>query len=55
MTGIDLPIKAAGFLLKKEIKSFGKALEYPERPFCLIMGGAKVKDKIQLIYNLLDK
>jgi phosphoglycerate kinase len=55
MTGIDLPIKAAGFLLKKEIRCFGKALEFPEKPFCVIMGGAKVKDKIQLIFNLLDK
>jgi len=55
MVGINLPIKAAGFLMKKEIQCFGKALENPERPFCVIMGGAKVKDKIQLILNLLDK
>jgi len=55
MVGINLPIKAAGFLMKKEIQSFGKALENPEKPFVVIMGGAKVKDKIQLIMNLLDK
>jgi len=55
MVGINLPIKAAGFLMKKEIQSFGKALENPEKPFIVIMGGAKVKDKIQLIMNLLDK
>lgn len=55
MVGINLPIKAAGYLMKKEIQSFGKALENPEKPFVVIMGGAKVKDKIQLIMNLLDK
>jgi phosphoglycerate kinase len=55
MVGVNIPIKAAGFLMKKEIQAFGKALESPEKPFCVIMGGAKVKDKIQLIMNLLDK
>lgn len=47
--------KAAGFLLKKELTYFAKALENPERPFLAILGGAKVADKIQLIENLLDK
>lgn len=55
MVGVSHDIKAAGFLMKKEIQSFGKALEAPDKPFCVIMGGAKVKDKIQLIMNLLDK
>lgn len=55
MVGIDLPQKAAGFLLKKELQYFAKALENPERPFLAILGGAKVADKIQLIKNLLDK
>lgn len=55
MAGIDLPQKAAGFLLKKELEYFSKALEHPERPFLAILGGAKVADKIQLIKNLLDK
>uniref|UniRef100_S4RBY2 Phosphoglycerate kinase n=1 Tax=Petromyzon marinus TaxID=7757 RepID=S4RBY2_PETMA len=55
MVGCDLPIKAAGFLMKKELDYFAKALEKPERPFLAILGGAKVKDKIQLINNLLDK
>lgn len=32
MTGIDLPVRAAGYLMKKEIDYFGKALEHPERP-----------------------
>ncbi|CAJ0859712.1 7849_t:CDS:2, partial [Entrophospora sp. SA101] len=55
MVGVNLPIRAAGFLLKKELDFFGKALENPERPFLAILGGAKVSDKIKLIDNLLDK
>ncbi|WP_188454085.1 phosphoglycerate kinase [Virgibacillus oceani] len=45
---------AAGFLMEKEISVLGKALESPERPFTAIIGGAKVKDKINVIENLLD-
>ncbi|KAF0526864.1 phosphoglycerate kinase [Gigaspora margarita] len=55
MVGVKLPVKASGFLLKKELEFFGKALEDPDRPFLAILGGAKVSDKIQLINNLLDK
>lgn len=55
MVGVDLPQKAAGFLMKKELEYFAKALESPQRPFLAILGGAKVSDKIQLIDNLLDK
>ncbi|KAG4304286.1 hypothetical protein PORY_002261 [Pneumocystis oryctolagi] len=55
IVGINLPQKAAGFLMKKELDYFSKALENPERPFLAILGGAKVSDKIQLIDNLLDK
>ncbi|KAK7741747.1 phosphoglycerate kinase [Cytospora paraplurivora] len=55
MVGVDLPQKASGFLVKKELEYFAKALENPERPFLAILGGAKVSDKIQLIDNLLDK
>lgn len=55
MVGVDLPIKAAGFLLDKELVYFAKALDAPERPFVSILGGAKVADKIQLIMNMLDK
>lgn len=54
MVGINLPIKAAGYLLKKETDYFAKALENPNRPLLVILGGAKVKDKIQLIMNLLN-
>ncbi|MDA8353226.1 MAG: phosphoglycerate kinase, partial [Firmicutes bacterium] len=45
----------AGFLMKKELDTLGQALEDPERPFTAIIGGAKVKDKIGVIDNLLDK
>lgn len=55
MVGVDLPQKAAGFLMKKELDYFAKALEDPQRPFLAILGGAKVSDKIQLIDNLLGK
>lgn len=55
MVGVDLPQKAAGFLMKKELDYFGKALGEPARPFLSILGGSKVSDKIQLIDNLLDK
>ncbi|CCC09126.1 hypothetical protein SMACR_03048 [Sordaria macrospora] len=55
MVGVDLPQKAAGFLMKKELEYFAKVLESPQRPFLAILGGAKVSDKIQLIDNLLDK
>lgn len=55
MVGFNLPQKAAGFLVAKELTYFAKALENPQRPFLAILGGAKVSDKIQLIDNLLDK
>ncbi|RVD84278.1 uncharacterized protein DFL_006039 [Arthrobotrys flagrans] len=55
MVGVDLPQKASGYLVKKELEYFAKALENPERPFLAILGGAKVSDKIQLIDNLLPK
>lgn len=45
----------SGFLIEKEVKFLGDALENPERPFVAIMGGAKVGDKIPVIENLLKK
>ncbi len=45
----------AGLLMEKELEVLGKALSNPERPFTAIVGGAKVKDKIGVIDNLLDK
>ncbi|KAI4496861.1 hypothetical protein M0804_000671 [Polistes exclamans] len=55
MMGDGFDIRASGFLLKKELEYFAKALDNPERPFLAILGGAKIADKIQLINNLLDK
>ena len=46
---------AAGFLLEKEIKFIGGAVDNPQRPFVAILGGAKVSDKISVIENLLNK
>jgi 3-phosphoglycerate kinase len=45
----------AGFLIEKELKVMGEALENPKRPFVAILGGAKVSDKIGVINNLLNK
>ena len=45
----------AGFLVEKEIEYFGKVTGNPDKPFCLLLGGAKVADKIPLIENMLDK
>jgi phosphoglycerate kinase len=55
MVGVNLPIKASGFLMKKELEAFAAVLDAPKRPLLAILGGAKVADKIQLINNLLDK
>lgn len=46
---------AAGYLMEKEIKFIGGAVDTPARPFVAILGGAKVSDKIGVIENLLDK
>ncbi len=50
-----VPIKCAGFLMRKELQSFKLALEKPARPVIAILGGAKVSDKVGVIQNLLDK
>jgi phosphoglycerate kinase len=55
MTGVQLPQRACGYLMKKELDAFGAVLDHPKRPLLAILGGAKVADKIQLINNLLDK
>lgn len=44
-----------GLLLERELKTFEPLLYNPKRPFTLILGGAKVKDKIGVIENLIDK
>jgi phosphoglycerate kinase len=55
IVGINLPLKVAGLLMIKELISFGTVLESAKKPFVLIMGGAKVRDKIKLITNMLNK
>ncbi len=46
---------AVGFLIEKELKYLGEAVDDPQRPFVAILGGAKVSDKINVIKNLLPK
>ena len=46
---------AVGYLMEKEIEYIGNAVNNPVRPFAAILGGAKVKDKINVINNLLEK
>lgn len=50
-----IDIAVCGYLIQKELKFLGSAVESPERPFVAILGGAKVSDKIAVINNLLDK
>ena len=45
----------AGFLVQKEIEYFEKVTKNPDKPYCLLLGGAKVADKIPLIENMLGK
>jgi len=49
------PIAAAGFLLKKEIDFFEKAMDNPIRPLVAILGGAKVSGKLEVLANLINK
>ncbi|CAE7242548.1 TFT2 [Symbiodinium natans] len=55
MVGDGFETKVAGFLMGKELASFGKVLNKPRKPLLAILGGAKVSDKILLIKNMLDK
>ncbi len=55
ITGIALPQRAAGYLMKKELDFLGEAVENPKRPFVAIIGGAKVSGKIDVIEALLPK
>ena len=49
------PVSAVGYLMEKEIRFLGNAVEDPKRPFVAILGGAKVADKLNVISNLLEK
>ena len=51
---LKLP-NAIGFLIEKELQVFEKAFKEPKKPFVAIFGGAKVKDKLNLINNVMDK
>jgi len=55
IVGVNLPQKAAGFLMEAELKAFSAVLDNPKRPFLAILGGAKIADKIPLIKNLIEK
>ena len=50
-----LPIAVAGFLMQKELRYLAQELEKPARPFAVVLGGAKVSDKIMVIDRLLEK
>jgi phosphoglycerate kinase len=50
-----VPARAIGFLMEKELRFLGDELENPQKPFVVILGGAKVSDKIAVIDRLLDK
>jgi phosphoglycerate kinase len=45
----------AGLLLEKELKALGGILKNPKHPFCTLLGGAKVSDKVGMIQNIIDK
>jgi phosphoglycerate kinase len=55
IVGVDLPQRAAGYLMKKELDFLGRAVDEPKRPFVAIVGGAKISGKIDVIEALLRK
>jgi phosphoglycerate kinase len=50
-----IKICAAGYLMQKELDYLGSALSNPKRPYCAVLGGAKISGKIDVINNLIDK
>ena len=50
-----IDICAAGYLMEKELEYLGTALAEPKRPYCAVLGGAKISGKIDVINNLMDK
>lgn len=48
-------ISAAGFLMRKELQYFKRAMQHPQRPLAAIIGGAKVSSKLEALHNLIDK
>merc|ERR1712232_1061319 len=55
MVGEGFDVKASGGLMSKELAAFAKVLDAPAKPVLAILGGAKVTDKIQLIFNMMGK
>ena len=55
IVGVNLPQRAAGYLMRKELDFLGEAVNRPKRPFVAIIGGAKVSGKIDVIESLLPK
>ena len=53
MVGVQHTIRAGGFLLEKELQFLGGFLDAPKKPVLVILGGAKVTDKIKLILTML--
>jgi phosphoglycerate kinase len=50
-----VPVSAAGFLMRKELNYFKRAMQHPQRPLAAIIGGAKVSSKLEALHNLIDK
>ena len=50
-----VPEKAVGFLIEKELDFLGDKIDHPDRPFCVVLGGAKVSDKIGVIDSVIEK
>ncbi|MGE5499118.1 MAG: phosphoglycerate kinase [Syntrophothermus sp.] len=50
-----LPVAVSGYLMQKELEYLGRAISSPERPYCAILGGAKISGKIDVIENLFAK
>lgn len=50
-----VPVSVAGFLMRKELNYFKKAMQHPQRPLTAIIGGAKVSSKLEALHHLLDK
>jgi len=55
MTGVQLPQRAVGYLMKKELDFLGESVNNPKRPFVAIIGGAKISGKIDVIQAMLPK
>jgi len=54
MVGVDLPLRASGLLMDRELAAFATVLIAPVRPLLAVLGGAKVSDKLLLIENMLE-